>query len=337
MNSLEFSTNRAPSPSVDPVVSFIIPVRNDAQRLKHCLRTIRAGRHRPADIELVVADNGSTDESASVAREAGATVVPLPGIRLGELRNRAVAAARGDVLAFVDADHEIGPDWVLSALSVLADESVAAVGAPCRPPSPATWVQKIYDRLRRHPGAQEEVTWLGSGNMAVRRSAFERVGGFDTTLETCEDVDLCRKLRANGYRLIGDARLHNIHYGDPRTLRHVFFGELWRGRDNVRVSLRPPRSWRTLVSAAIPLFNLLALALVVVGVLSGTAVGRAAAAIAGACVLVLLGLRAALMVGDAPSWEFPRAFAVAAAYELGRALALTARVGYDRRRRGATA
>jgi glycosyltransferase involved in cell wall biosynthesis len=318
-------------------VSFIIPVRNDARRLEHCLVSVKTGRQAGAEIELVVADNGSTDDSAAVARAAGATVVSLPGVRLGELRNRAVQAARGDVLAFVDADHEIGPDWVPAAVSVLSDDGVAAVGAACRPPSPATWVQRWYDRLRRHPGGQEVVTWLGSGNMAVRRSAFEQVGGFDTSLETCEDVDLCRKLRAHGYRLVAEARMHNVHYGDPRTLRHVFYGEMWRGRDNVRVSLRAPRTVRTLVSAAIPVFNLLALAVVVVGLLSRTAGGWTMAALAAISVLALMSLRASLMIGGAASREFPRAFAVAAAYELGRALALTARAGHGRRKRGVAA
>ena len=320
-----------------PDLSFIIPVRNDATRLQHCLRSIAAGRVPPVQIELVVADNGSTDESAAVARAAGATVVLLPGVRIGELRNRAVGAARGALLAFVDADHEIGPGWIQAAVSVLSDPQVAAVGAPYQPPSPATWVQRLYNRLRRHPGAQEDVDWLGSGNMAVRRSAFERAGGFDTTLETCEDVDLCRKLRGCGYRLVADARLYNVHYGDPRTLRHVFLSELWRGRDNVRVSLRAPRSWRSIVSAAIPVSTLLALALMAIGLVAGTALGLAAASVAGLSVLTLIALRAAVMSGGARTGDFPRACAVAAAYELGRAFALTARAGYARRRRGATA
>jgi GT2 family glycosyltransferase len=326
----------AGSPGEHPVlVSFIIPVRNDARRLERCLHSVRAGRHLATEIEVVVADNGSTDDSAAVAGAAGAIVLPLPGVRLGALRNRAVSAAHGQVLAFVDADHEIGPDWVPAAVHVLSDDRVGAVGAPCRPPSPATWVQRLYDRLRRHPGRQETVDWLGSGNMAVRRSAFEQVGGFDMTLETCEDVDLCRKLRARGYRLVADPRMHNVHYGDPRTLRHVFFGELWRGRDNVRVSLRAPRTPRTLVSAAIPVFTLLALAALVLGLVWGTEIGWTTAALAGLSVLVLMALRASLMLGPATLRDFPRAFAVAAAYELGRAFALTARARYGRRRRGA--
>lgn len=317
------------------MISFVIPVRDDADRLRHCLQSIAAAGAQAGEVEVIVADNGSRDDSAVVARAAGATVLELPGVRLGELRNRAAAAARGDVLAFVDADHEIGPDWIPAAIAGLADPAVGALGAPCHPPVPGTWVQQFYDRLRSHPRGVEPVEWLGSGNMAVRRRAFEDAGGFDTTLETCEDVDLCRKLRARGLVLLADPRMHNIHFGDPRTLKHVFFGELWRGRDNVRVSLRPPRAWRTLASAAIPVVNLLALVMVVVGLLSARRAGLLAAAVAAGALAVLVGLRAIRMVRDMGP-DLPKALAVASAYEFGRALAVAARFGYGHRRSGAT-
>lgn len=321
-----------------PIVSFIIPVRNDALRLRRCLESIKAGRYEPELLEIVVADNGSVDDSAAAARAAGAVVLELPGVRLGELRNRAVSTARGEILAFVDADHEIGVEWIPSVVSALADPGIAAVGAACRPPSPPTPVQRLYDCLRLHARGQQEVEWLGSGNMAVRRSAFDTAGGFDVTLDTCEDVDLCRKLRGHGYRLLSDERLHNVHYGDPRTLRHVFFGELWRGRDNVRVSLRSPRTWRTLATAAIPVLNILFVAMAVIGIASASRIGLAVAALGVLAVVTLLGLRTwRMLLGGAPPSELPRAFAVAAAYESGRALALTAWFGHHHRRRGATA
>lgn len=81
-------------------VSFIIPVKDDVTRLRSCLDRIIAGTPADTSVEIVVADNGSTDDSADVARGAGAIVLALPGLRLGDLRNRAAAAARGDVLAF---------------------------------------------------------------------------------------------------------------------------------------------------------------------------------------------------------------------------------------------
>lgn len=316
-----------------PALSFVIPVRDDAVRLARCLQSIRAATPPDSPIEVVVADNGSIDDSPAVARAAGATVLDLPGVRLGELRNRAAAATSGDVLAFVDADHEIGPDWIACAIEAFNDEGTGAIGAPCHAPSPGTWVQRTYDRLRRHPRSREPVSWLGSGNMAVRRSDFEAAGGFDTSLETCEDVDLCRKLRGMGRNLFADRRMRNVHYGDPRTLSQVFYGELWRGRDNLRVSLRRPFTGRTLVSAAMPIANLLAMAVAIAGLLIWTPTGLTIAAAAAAYLFAGVALRAAAMVRRASIADWPAACAVAAAYEAGRALAVAGRFGYNRRRR----
>jgi GT2 family glycosyltransferase len=320
-----------------PTISFVVPVRNDADRLRRCLRSIAsAAPARLADsVEVVVADNGSTDDSADVARREGATVLNLADMRLGELRNRAAARARGNILAFVDADHEIDGQWMAAAVEMLSDAGTGAVGAPYRPPHPATWVQRFYDRLRRHPAHQEAVEWLGSGNMALRRAVFDEAGGFDTTLETCEDVDLCRKLRARGYGVLADERMRNVHHGDPRTLREVFFGELWRGRDNVRVSLRAPRSPRTIASAAVPMANLAAAGGCLAGVLSRSVPGLAIAALSLAFLASVVLVRAALMSRRVS--DFPQAVAVATAYDAGRALALAGRFGHGQRRRAVPA
>jgi hypothetical protein len=220
----------------------------------------------------------------------------------------------------------------------LKTRAAVAVGAPYRAPDHGTWVQRQYDRLRRRSSGIGEVEWLGSGNLAVRRDAFEAVGGFDTSLETCEDVDLCRKLRAAGGVLLSDERLLNVHYGDPATLRHVFSGELWRGRDNLRVSLRAPRTWRTIVSAVIPAATLAALLAIVVGLLSNSTAGWLLAGAALCFVLALPGARSLAMLRGSSEVvrEWPSAFAVACAYELGRALALAARAGYGSRRGAAS-
>lgn len=314
-----------------PLVSFVIPVKNDAARLDRCLASIRANDY-PADrVEIVVADNGSTDASAEVARSRQATVLSLPGIRLGALRNTAAKAARGEVLAFVDADHEIARGWVTAAVAALQNANVAAAGDACRPPQPGTWVQRTYDRLRRHVTATQPVEWLGSGNMAMKRTAFESVGGFDESLETCEDVDLCRKLRGRGFEIVADPRMENVHYGDPRTLGHVFFGELWRGRDNVRVSLRPPRDWRTIASAAIPIVILAGTVAAILGLFAMPWIGPAPAAAGLLVVTGAITARAARMRPDARGW--PAAVSVAAAYEMGRALAVIARPAYGLRRK----
>jgi GT2 family glycosyltransferase len=318
----------------DPAISFIIPVRNDAARLRVCLARICERTPPGVAIEIIVADNGSTDASAVVARDAGATVLSLPDLRVGDLRNRAADVAAGAILAFVDADNEIEADWIETALDALRDPEAGAVGAPYHPPSPGTWVQRCYDRLRRHPTRREPTDWVGSGNVAIKRDAFRSVGGFDAALETCEDVDLCRKLRAAGFILLADHRMLNVHHGDPRTLRQVFLGELWRGRDNLRVSLRPPVSTRTLISAILPLVNLAAATVFVIAALAGSLMTAAASVGFLFCVIAL---RAWTMTGARRLGDWPRAFIVAGTYEAGRALALVSRFGYRRRRREAMA
>jgi GT2 family glycosyltransferase len=321
-------------------VSFVIPVRNDPVRLKNCLATIARCEYPRELVEVVVADNGSIDDTPAVAAAAGAQVLSLPGIAVGEMRNRAARAARGDVLAFVDADHELGPGWIGSAIATLQLPGVSAAGAPYLQPPNATWVQRCYDSFRDHSEGVFDTPWLGSGNLAIWRQTFLDVGGFDTTLETCEDVDLCQKLRRQGHTLKSDSRMHSVHMGDPKTLRAIFWGELWRGRDNLRVSFRGPMSPRDLPSVIIPVVMLALLAGAMIALLSTpwTGVYGLGVFLASlACCAGLSALRALRMLrrlrGGGPL-DIVRAWLVAAAYDLGRALSLVIRVRHGVRRRG---
>ena len=137
---------------------------------------------------------------------------------------------------------------------------VAAAGAPYSVPADANWVQRRYDTLRSRSPQPRDVDWLGSGNLAIRRDVFQQIGGFDVALETCEDVDLCNRLRLAGHRLIADPALRSVHFGDPATLRALFFGELWRGRNNLRVTWRGPRTFAHFRSVLVPIVELMAFA-----------------------------------------------------------------------------
>jgi hypothetical protein len=319
-----------------PLVSFVIPVRDDAARLRRCLASIARNEYPPGLLEVVVADNGSRDGSARVAREAGARLLELPGLKVAELRNRAAAAAGGQVLAFVDADHEIDPDWALQAIDALRRPGVGAVGAPYLPPSAGTWVQHTYDTMRSHPPGVHEVEWLASGNLAVRRAGFDRLGGFDARLATCEDYDLCRRLRAAGWQVVSDERLRSVHLGDPATLRALFLGELWRGRGSLRAGLRA-LSPRSAVGLAVPVVELASLALAAAG-LAAAPDGLTLAAGAPAAIGALAGLRALRMLGHRPGAAGAgmalQAFAVACVYDVARALALVCPAGHAVRRAG---
>lgn len=250
-------------------ISFVIPVKDDAERLCRCLTSITTNNYPRELIEIIVVDNDSRDGSARVARDFGAVVLHSTASSVAKLRNHGARAALGKIIAFVDSDHEIDGQWILSALDVLSHPAVAATGSAYLPQPRANWVQRLYDGLRRHLVQREDVGWLGSGNFAVKRAPFEQIGGFNASLTACEDVDLCNRLRLEGHRIVEDPTLRSIHFGDPSTLWALFFGELWRGRDNLRVTFRGPFTFRNFRSAIVPIVDLAAIAAGSVAALAG--------------------------------------------------------------------
>jgi hypothetical protein len=322
---------------VPPRLSFVVPVRNDAVRLERCLKSIRASSSTIPS-EVIVADNGSTDGSGDVARASGARVLELPNLRVSEVRNRAAAAAAGEFLAFVDADHEIGDGWTRVAMDVVDRPGTTAVGAHYHAPANGSWVQRAYDRLRnRRPGIHP-VDWLPSGNLVIRRAAFGESGGFDTSLETCEDVDLCQRLRMNGHELLEVDAMQSVHHGDPRTLSAVFAGELWRGRDNLKVSLRVPLTLRSAPSVVAPVVTLAAIAAIAGGLIGWPWGGWRVAIAGGLWIVTLTGARTARLVARADKKDrtlvtIVQTWLVLVTYEVARALALVSRSGHAVRRR----
>lgn len=319
-----------------PLVSFVVPVRNDAERLARCLASILASHYDIGRIEMIVVDNGSTDDSEATARSLGAKTTVVPDVRVGELRNRGVAISRGELIAFVDADHELDGDWLPYAIETIEATGAAAVGASYHAPPDGTWVQRMYGALRGIIPGRKEVEWLGSGSMLVRRSAFDQVGGFDGALEACEDVDLCQRLRVAGLKVVSDDRLTSVHFGDPETLFALFKGELWRGQNNVAATLRPPRSSRALASLLVPILHLAMLLVALLGVAAAPE-GLATTWVALAVIVVLAAARMFKMIvrpGGAAAVEAPAAFAVALVYHTARALALVVPGSHGLRRRG---
>jgi GT2 family glycosyltransferase len=308
-----------------PRVSFVIPVRDAAADLPRCLASIAATIDPVDRVEIVVVDNGSSDESAAIARRLGARVIDGPGLKVGACRNVGAAASNGEVLAFIDADNEIAPGWWHACERAFRQQGLGAAGYPYHAPVNPTWVQRMYDTLRLKSAERRDVEWLGAGNLVVRRTVFEQVGGFDERLEACEDVQLCQSVRRAGYRVVSEPGMDSIHHGDPRTLSHLFFGELWRGRDNLRVSLRGDWTPRIVLSALLPVAGLGSVALLTAGLLAWPWVGATVAAVGLLALVTIVTAKALVIIvrGRLTSpLQWAQGFVVAATYEAARALSL---------------
>jgi hypothetical protein len=192
-------------PATVPSVSVVVPGLNGAATLGAALAALRAQRWPPGEHEIVYADCGSSDGSRELAARWADRVVTVPGRpSAGAARNAGAAAARGDVLVFVDCDVVAPADTVARLLAVLAgDAGVAAVfGSYDAAPAHPTLVSRFRNLLHHHvhQRSQPEAATFWAGCGAVRRDAFERAGGFDAR-SRIEDVELGRRLRAAGLRI----------------------------------------------------------------------------------------------------------------------------------------
>jgi GT2 family glycosyltransferase len=187
-------------------ISVIVPVHNGATTLAACLHALNAGTRRPD--ELIVADDGSTDNSPALARKQGATVLRIGNTPLGPAaaRNRAAEQATGDLLVFIDADVTVHPDTLARFEDVFTDPTVAAAFGSYddTPPAPGTIsrYKNLLHHYTHHRGNPEAATfWAGCG--AVRREAFQAVGGFAEAYGTpsIEDIELGIRLRRAGHRI----------------------------------------------------------------------------------------------------------------------------------------
>lgn len=182
-----------------PEMSVVIPVRNGMPWLNS---QIEALRHQRCGLawELVIADNGSTDDTAAAVLAAAADF-PVP-VRLidasarrgaAHARNEGARAALAAKLAFCDADDVVADDWVEAAAGAL-DASQVAVGL----------LVELSDPLDRSAPALNPGCLVGSsvltGNLAVRRATYLQVGGFDTSFPPYgyEDTEFSVRLAKAG-------------------------------------------------------------------------------------------------------------------------------------------
>ncbi len=180
-----------------PRVSVVIPTWNCASLLPSCLESLQSQDYPDELIEIVVSDDGSTDDTGQVVKSHKPTankaikyVLSAHG-GVNAARNAGIVASSGEIVCFLDADEVAPPSWVSVMVRFLSDNpDIDILGGPCRSPAPPRFRVCIYCTTigSSSPppvdGALPANTaWLPpGGNQAVRRRVFDSVGLFDPSL-----------------------------------------------------------------------------------------------------------------------------------------------------------
>lgn len=243
--------------------SIIIPARNEEANIGRCLDSIASTDWDRSQYEIIVVDNGSSDRTVDIARKQGAHVYLKPELSIAGLRNFGAFNSSGEILAFLDADCAVDRMWLSSASIYLNDtDGVSAFGSPVVVPDGGTWVQNAWFNVRGKPNLVEDVDWLESANLFVKRRAFVAVSGFDESLITCEDYDLTQRLKVIG-RIVSDFRVRAIHYREPATISEFIQKEMWRSKSNYTGLLKRKVDLAEIPSLVLPvIYGILLLAVV---------------------------------------------------------------------------
>jgi glycosyltransferase involved in cell wall biosynthesis len=251
-----------------PLVTVILPIRNEARRIRDCLRAVLAQDY-PADRwEALIVDGCSTDGTRAIVAELAAgdgrlRLLDNPAGIAPTAMNVGVAAARGEIIVRVDGHTVIAPDYVRQCVAALERTGAVNAGGPMRPAAAGYWGRAVAlatcSPFGVGGGAFHDATierddvdtvYLG----AFRRAALLAVGGYDEELVRNQDDELNYRLRAAGGRIALTPAIRSTY--EPRGSLAALWRQYWQyGFWKARVVQKHPASLQPR-HAAPPLFAL---------------------------------------------------------------------------------
>jgi O-antigen biosynthesis protein len=195
----------APDGPASPIFSVIVCTRNGSSTLRACLQALSSQSY--AKYEIIVIDDDSTDGSEGIVHQFGKIhYYKQKHAGLAAARNRGLRLAKGELLAYTDDDAMADEHWLARLIHAFEKSDIVAAGGPNLPPRPRNRTEQIVSLAPGGPAHvllnDYEAEHLPGCNLAIRKSALEKIGGFHEVFRTAgDDVDICWRLRAAGGKL----------------------------------------------------------------------------------------------------------------------------------------
>jgi cellulose synthase/poly-beta-1,6-N-acetylglucosamine synthase-like glycosyltransferase len=219
--------NRAPLDP--PFVSVIVPVRDGESTIADCLDSILATDY-PADRrEIVVVDNGSSDGTTALIQARPVRYLREEKRGVSNARNRGIAESGGEILAFVDADCLVEPQWLTELVRPFEDPEVGSVAGDLQHAPPATAAERQAARMLgnwQRFAFTSNPAYPITANAAYRREVLDRIGGFDPNMTRAQDVELGLRFQERSGRRLAYAERATARHRNRSTQRGFFRQQL---------------------------------------------------------------------------------------------------------------
>jgi cellulose synthase/poly-beta-1,6-N-acetylglucosamine synthase-like glycosyltransferase len=257
--------------------SVIVPCLNEEKVMRGCLQSL-VDQDVPRDsFEVIVVDNGSKDSTVQIAESFAEklhlTVIKKERVHVSAARNAGAAMARGQYLAFLDADCLAPKGWIREGAALFEKNGDCVIGAPYLIPASSAWVARTWyqDRKAFQPGA---VSYVPAGDLMMSRAAYARIGGFDEELETNEDCELCSRALGAGMPTLAFSSVAVEHLGTPQSLGVFFRKQRWHGKHAWKVFFRSLPALQNARPLSLAAFVLVCLLGIACGLVLGLTWGR---------------------------------------------------------------
>jgi len=205
------------------LISIIIPVRDGESTVEKCLLSIKGLNYPKEKMEVIVIDDGSRDRTPEILKKINdIIVIRTSGIGPSNARNIGIKKAKGNFIAFTDADCMVDKDWINELLKGFKDENIVGVGGnQLSPLDEVSFGRKVQNFLKamgflggymKSAKDMVKVKHNPLCNSMYRKTVFETVGYFEEHLWPGEDVEFDYRIRKRGLKLVYNPQAIVYHY-----------------------------------------------------------------------------------------------------------------------------